>query len=154
MGTVRDLGLYPPKIEGLFEGIRTKADTSVQVANTGLGATYTALSQSISLGTCPYVGGYGEGNLQRYAHDADCYDAYWYHSDHLGSSSYISNRDGYVTQHMEIEINVFNAEHCQIKDSPTNRRQYLPFGEIEVRKNSLKSYMYKLPRFNKDVKRR
>ncbi|GAA0749728.1 SpvB/TcaC N-terminal domain-containing protein [Gaetbulibacter jejuensis] len=110
LGTVRDLGLYPPKIEDMFEGIRTKADTIVQVANTGLSATYTALNQSISLGTCPYVGDYGEGNLQRYAHDADSYDAYWYHRDHLGSSSYISNRDGYVTQHME----------------------YLPFGETLV----------------------
>lgn len=105
IGTVKDLGLYPPKIEGMFPGIRNLANASVQEANTGLTETYTDLEQTISLNT-PVL----EGNLQRYEHDASKYDAYWYHSDHLGSSSYISNTNGVVTQHME----------------------YLPYGETLV----------------------
>ncbi len=51
-----------------------------------------------------------EGTITRYLHDVSKYDAYWYHSDHLGSSSYISNKYGYVSQYME----------------------YLPFGETLV----------------------
>gem|GEM_PF-4406523 len=41
---------------------------------------------------------------------------YWFHPDHLGSSSYISNEDGYISQHME----------------------YFPYGEtlVEEHKNS------------------
>ncbi|MDT0294909.1 toxin TcdB middle/N-terminal domain-containing protein [Mesonia ostreae] len=51
------------------------------------------------------------------AHDDSKYDAYWYHPDHLGSSSYITNRDGNISQHME----------------------YLPFGETLVEEH-LNSY--------------
>ncbi|NLN25843.1 MAG: hypothetical protein GX163_09415 [Bacteroidetes bacterium] len=52
-------------------------------------------------------------------HDAKLYAAYWYHPDHLGSSSYITNLDGEINQHME----------------------YLPFGEtlIEEHLNSYNS---------------
>ena len=42
--------------------------------------------------------------------DTNLYDAYFYHSDHLGSSNYISNNTGIVSQHTE----------------------YLPFGETFV----------------------
>ncbi|WOI21611.1 RHS repeat domain-containing protein [Nonlabens ulvanivorans] len=44
------------------------------------------------------------------------FDTNWYHPDHLGSSSYITNMNGVVTQHME----------------------YLPFGEtlVEEHQNS------------------
>src|SRR5699024_2059736 len=45
------------------------------------------------------------------------YDAYWYHPDHLGSSSYITNTTGEISQHME----------------------YLPFGETLVEEH-LNSY--------------
>src|SRR5690625_4288349 len=43
-------------------------------------------------------------------HDPDLYAAYWYHPDHLGSSSYITNLKGEINQHLE----------------------YLPFGETLV----------------------
>ena len=45
-------------------------------------------------------------------HDKDKYERFqfYYHPDHLGSSSYITNLDGEVTQHIE----------------------YLPFGEVFV----------------------
>src|SRR5699024_1869200 len=39
---------------------------------------------------------------------------YWFHPDHLGSSSYISNTDGYISQHME----------------------YFPFGETLVEEHA------------------
>ena len=50
-------------------------------------------------------------------HEPANYDAYWYHPDHLGSSNYITNLDGNVSQHME----------------------YLPFGETLVEEH-LNSY--------------
>lgn len=106
IGTVRDMGLYPPKIGTLFSGLRTKANQSVGTANTGLLDTYTELEQQLSLN-----GPVFEATITRqYVHDPNKYDAYWYHSDHLGSSSYISNRSGKVSQHVE----------------------YLPFGETLV----------------------
>lgn len=43
-------------------------------------------------------------------HDEKKYNTYWFHPDHLGSSSYISNLDGEISQHME----------------------YFPFGETMV----------------------
>src|SRR5690554_3453161 len=52
-------------------------------------------------------------------HDPELYAAYWYHPDHLGSSSYITNLEGEINQHLE----------------------YLPFGEtlIEEHLNSYNS---------------
>ena len=52
-----------------------------------------------------------------FPHNNNDYDAYWYHPDHLGSSSYITNLAGNITQHME----------------------YLPFGETLVEEH-LNSY--------------
>src|SRR5699024_7607658 len=50
------------------------------------------------------------------SHNPKMYDAYWYHPDHLGSSSFITNTTGEISQHLE----------------------YLPFGEtlIEEHLNS------------------
>src|SRR5690554_3425744 len=50
-------------------------------------------------------------------HYQDMYHPYWYHPDHLGSSSYITNLAGEINQHME----------------------YLPFGELLVEEH-LNSY--------------
>ncbi len=44
------------------------------------------------------------------AHDQNLLNTYYYHPDHLGSSSYITNSAGMVSQHME----------------------YMPFGETLV----------------------
>jgi len=54
--------------------------------------------------------GYRDFDVQdeKFYHQATRYDGYWYHSDHLGSSNYITGRRGNVTQHME----------------------YLPYGEL------------------------
>jgi RHS repeat-associated protein len=51
-----------------------------------------------------------EGQGSGYSHDPDLYAAFWFHPDHLGSSNYITNLAGNVSQHME----------------------YLPFGETLV----------------------
>src|SRR5699024_2774546 len=51
------------------------------------------------------------------SHNPKLYDAYWYHPDHWGSSSYITNTTGEISQHME----------------------YLPFGETLVEEH-LNSY--------------
>src|SRR5699024_7750336 len=51
------------------------------------------------------------------SHNPELYDAYWYHPDHLGSSSFITNTTGEINQHME----------------------YLPFGELLVEEH-LNSY--------------
>ena len=107
LGTMRDLGLFPKTADWHNEGvIRHMADESVLEADTGLTHAYTLLEQNNTVNSS----GQREGNIQGYIHDATLFDAYWYHSDHLGSSSYITNQDGLVTQHME----------------------YLPFGETLV----------------------
>ena len=105
LGTMNTLGLYPRKADGLFPNIRVIASQCVSLANVGLIKTYQALDQQIELPN-PVL----EGDLTKYDHDAKKYDAYWFHKDHLGSSSYISNTKGLVSQHLE----------------------YLPFGESLV----------------------
>ncbi len=96
LGTATNLGLFPSSMDNVFPSIRTLANASVQEATTGVLTTYMALNQNVSLPT-PII----EGELTRYAHDKTKYNAYWYHSDHLGSSSYITNLKGVVSQHME-----------------------------------------------------
>ena len=82
------------------------------LAGTGLLNTYARLGQDIALPN-PVI----EDEVSTYAHDPTKYDAYWYHPDHLGSSNYITNLAGKVSQHME----------------------YLPFGETLVEEH-LNSY--------------
>ncbi len=105
LGTATNLGLFPSSMDNVFPSIRTLANASVQESTSGVLTTYMALNQNVSLPT-PII----EGELTRYAHDKTKYNAYWYHSDHLGSSSYITNLKGVVSQHME----------------------YLPYGELLV----------------------
>ncbi|MEM9547809.1 MAG: SpvB/TcaC N-terminal domain-containing protein [Bacteroidota bacterium] len=105
LGSISDLGLFPTKATGMFPGIRAMADQQVITASDGLRSTYLQLGQNV---TVPFP--VAEGNIEFYVHDQERADSYWYHKDHLGSSSYITNDDGIVTQHME----------------------YLPFGETLV----------------------
>ncbi|WOI21621.1 SpvB/TcaC N-terminal domain-containing protein [Nonlabens ulvanivorans] len=114
IGTAKDLGLYPDERDwfgGNGTVVRNMADATVQEQQTALNNTYTELGQPFNL-VSPVV----EGIVNSYAHNAEWIDAYWYHPDHLGSSSYITNMNGVVTQHME----------------------YLPFGEtlVEEHQNS------------------
>ena len=107
IGTQNGLGLYPNKADNVWQQtatIRPMANDATETAHIGLQNTYAWLEQPFAL-PAPVI----EGN-RRHTHYEDRFDTYYYHSDHLGSSSYISNWEGKVTQHME----------------------YLPYGETLV----------------------
>ena len=110
LGTARDLGLFPDKLDQDFPQIRSLADPIVGEATTAVQNTYNAIGFGTSIQNPNVNAGNREGVTDRFLHDPDKYDAYWYHSDHLGSSSYISHKFGDVSQHME----------------------YLPYGETLV----------------------
>jgi len=105
LGSMVNLGLFPTKATNIFPGIRDLANQQVIVASNGLRMTYLSLGQEVAV-PFPVV----EDDLEDFLHPLDDPDSYWFHKDHLGSSSYITNDNGIVTQHME----------------------YLPFGETLV----------------------
>ncbi len=94
--------------------VKDIANTATQTAQTALLNTYAALGQTGNTPT-PVI----EGDLNNFNHDygEDGVKTYWYHPDHLGSSSYITNVEGIVTQHLE----------------------YMPYGEtlVEEHQNSI-----------------
>lgn len=111
-GTFKDLGLYPQKlVTEKFSGInhttiRNASTQSVQDAQAIVGNVYGQFNQPL-----PGFSSITEGVLDsRSTHDPKLYDAFYFHPDHLGSSSYISNLAGNVSQHIE----------------------YMPFGEMLV----------------------
>src|SRR5690554_5031335 len=80
----------------------------VQIAEDFISKVYHTFEKDLEL-TAPYI--YGTEYLRcDLTHYQDMYHPYWYHPDHLGSSSYITNLDGEINQHLE----------------------YLPFGELLV----------------------
>jgi RHS repeat-associated protein len=111
LGTTYQLGLFPLMANNFFsnpsvmEDFRDVANAKVHTATDALSATYSAMNQSVALPN-PAV----EGGVDTLPFENNLYDAYFYHSDHLGSSNYISNNTGIVSQHTE----------------------YLPFGETFV----------------------
>ncbi len=105
LGTATNLGLFPSLAANHYPQIRDIANDKLSPAATALLQTYQQMEQSIALPAATV-----EGSTPRFTHIHREYDAYWYHADQLGSSSYISDRNGNVTQHME----------------------YLPFGELLV----------------------
>ncbi|MBW2962954.1 SpvB/TcaC N-terminal domain-containing protein [Mesonia aestuariivivens] len=90
-------------------------DNKVGEAGQALIATYASFEKELQLDS-PFL---YKGKVLgcKLFHNKNDYDAYWYHPDHLGSSSYITNLAGEITQHME----------------------YLPFGETLVEEH-LNSY--------------
>src|SRR5690554_4908439 len=88
------------------------ANEAVVTANTALSNAYDYWHQNINIATF-VIEDYYKG-----MHSPELYDAYWYHPDHLGSSSYITNLSGRVTQH-----NL--SRHY-------SGMEYLPFGETLV----------------------
>jgi hypothetical protein len=111
LGTTNELGYFPNQANNFFsnpsvmEDFRDVANAKVHTATAALSATYSAMNQSVALPN-PAV----EGVSVSLLFYPELYDAYFYHSDHLGSSNYISNNTGIVSQHTE----------------------YLPFGETFV----------------------
>ncbi len=82
--------------------IREASDTTVVDGKNMIIGVYTAFNL-----TPPPFNIKKEDSKIQFHHNEKLFDAYYFHPDHLGSSSYITNRDGEVSQHME----------------------YLPFGE-------------------------
>jgi RHS repeat-associated protein len=114
-GTVAQLGIYPGTLMGTeMPGlnttmIRTASNTSVTDAGTAVTAVYSAFSL-----TPPVMDPVIEPERESYLHDMAKMNAFYFHSDHLGSSSYMTNASGKAIQHME----------------------YLPFGETLVDEHS------------------
>ena len=110
-GTDRDLGRRPvsaiteemPNLE--LTTILSVSISTIEGAETMVTGIYTAFNQ-----TPPPFNRMPDGTQTQFAHEQSLFDIYYFHPDHLGSSSYITNRDGDVSQHME----------------------YLPFGETMV----------------------
>ncbi|HRB72393.1 MAG TPA: RHS repeat-associated core domain-containing protein [Flavobacterium sp.] len=106
-----DMGWYPRDlITTHMSGFnstetRTASNTTVTDAGTTINTIYTKFGL-----TPPPLDPIVENTMANYSYDPDNIDAYYFHPDHLGSSSYISNAGGTVSQHME----------------------YLPFGETLV----------------------
>ena len=86
-------------------------------ANKWLEKLYHYLDKELEIAT-PYLYSTSHSLVCGFkSHNPELYDAYWYHPDHLGSSNYITNTTGEISQHME----------------------YLPFGETLVEEH-LNSY--------------
>jgi len=110
-GTVTDMGWYPASsILSTFTGInvtpiRAASTASVADAKTGIDAICDRFGHArLTLSSMP------EETITRFNHVAIKLSTFYFHPDHLGSSSYITNAAGTVSQHME----------------------YLPFGETLV----------------------
>jgi RHS repeat-associated protein len=114
--TVNDLGLLCEQSGFPEPDIITRMNEKVNFASEILETTYASFDKGITLSQ-PF---YYETTMQLICDVSPIPDAYvpfWYHPDHLGSSSYITNLGGEINQHME----------------------YLPFGELLVEEH-LNSY--------------
>lgn len=103
IGTSTNLGLYPvdlvnntmPEIDQL--AVRNPSNQSVQAAGEIVAMVYYKFNQPAPASNSTY-----EGNLYTNSHENIGSTNYFYfHPDHLGSSRYITNKDGFVSQHME-----------------------------------------------------
>lgn len=116
LGTVNDLGLLCEQSDFPDATIIERMNDKVDEAGTNLTEDYATFEKNLVLQE-PFHYGTGMQLICDGNHDPELYAAYWYHPDHLGSSSYITNLDGEINQHME----------------------YLPFGETLVEEH-LNSY--------------
>src|SRR5699024_9934616 len=115
LGTVNNLGLLCEEM-GSYDLINDM-NSRTQQANQQLDKLYQDLDKELEIAT-PYLYSTSHSLVCGFkSHNPELYDAYWYHPDHLGSSSYITNTTGEISQHME----------------------YLPFGETLVEEH-LNSY--------------
>src|SRR5699024_3937351 len=104
LGTTENLGALCGDIFANINDLNTQAmmqlmDNKTEAARQALDQHSAAFDQVLPLpqpllynGTMP--------SCKRY-HTPDNYRAYWFHPDHLGSSSYISNLSGTISQHLE-----------------------------------------------------
>ena len=107
LGSIKSLGLLCEQI-GADAALIQTMNNKVEIAEDFISKVYHIFEKDLEL-TAPYI--YGTEYLRcDLTHYQDMYHPYWYHPDHLGSSSYITNLDGEINQHIE----------------------YLPFGELLV----------------------
>src|SRR5690554_895621 len=115
-----DAKLYDiDKAIGIFKKLKTsnviadlinEINSRTQQVNQQLNKLYQDLDKELEIAT-PYLYSTSHSLVCGFkSHNPKLYDAYWYHPDHLGSSSFITNTTGEISQHME----------------------YLPFGETLV----------------------
>ena len=113
IGTATFLGLYQsPWFNNEFPNINLPAlldsvEDKLGQADNHLNELYNGFFEP---GSVTAVQGEMGEKRSGYSHVPDLYAAFWFHPDHLGSSNYITNLAGNVSQHME----------------------YLPFGETLV----------------------
>ena len=112
IGTSINLGLYPQQLAETampqisHPVVRDPSDQSVLDAGEIVADVYAKFNQP-----APAINSTYEGNLNTITHEnLGKINYFYFHPDHLGSSSYITNKAGIVSQHME----------------------YLPFGETLV----------------------
>src|SRR5690554_2671645 len=116
LGTVNNLGLLCEEMRPSTDLINEMNDRA-NGANKWLEKLYHYLNKELEIAT-PYLYSTGHSLVCGFkSHNPKLYDAYWYHPDHLGSSSFITNTTGEISQHLE----------------------YLPFGETLVEEH-LNSY--------------
>src|SRR5690554_2355978 len=118
LGTVNNLGLLCEEMRG-STALINKMNSKTQQANQQLNKLYQDLDKELEIDS-PYLYSTSHSLSCGFkSHNPKLYDAYWYHPDHLGSSSFITNTTGEISQHME----------------------YLPFGEalVEEHRNSYNS---------------
>lgn len=113
LGTRQSVGLYCDQETTLIAPL----DAKVLEAGQALEDLFAHFDKTIDLDT-PYLYGNSRNFVCGPTQLTEAFGAYWYHPDHLGSSSYITNLNGEISQHT----------------SPERRRrvEYLPFGETLV----------------------
>jgi len=116
LGTVNNLGLLCEEM-GPSTDLINEMNDRANGANKWLEKLYHYLGKELEIAT-PYLCSTSHSLVCGFkSHNPKLYDAYWYHPDHLGSSSFITNTTGEISQHFE----------------------YLPFGETLVEEH-LNSY--------------
>jgi len=105
LGTRQSVGMYCDQETTLIAPLDAKVLEAGQV----LEDVFAHFDKTIDL-DMPYLYGNSRNFVCGPTQLTEAFGAYWYHPDHLGSSSYITNLSGEITQHME----------------------YLPFGELLV----------------------
>ncbi|RZL20402.1 MAG: hypothetical protein EOO89_00310 [Pedobacter sp.] len=120
IGTLKQLGYFPIQLLGQqMPGLNTStirglSTALVTKANNLITATHTTLNVPL-----PEVSSITEPNLQITGHNLPA-ETYYFHPDHLGSSSYITNSTGRVSQHMEYLPfgETMTDEHLASRNSP------------------------------------
>ncbi len=110
-GTVVELGLYPAtRLSAELPQMNTTTIRNNSTAVVTKAAALVTKTYNYFVQQPPIMNPQTEGQQNNYTHDSSKLNVYYFHPDHLGSSSYITNETGRVSQHME----------------------YMPFGETLV----------------------